>query len=277
VLVLPSPVLAYSTYLGGSGDDFGSGIAVDSAGNAYVTGETTSTDFPTGSFQNTNAGGRDAFVTKLNAAGTALVYSTYLGGSGFEEGVGIAVDSSNNAYVTGATTSTDFPTASFQNTNAGGQDAFVTKLAQAFQVDCDPNTPKANIIIGTTDPDSLSGTSDKDVIFGLGGDDYIAGLSGNDCLDGGTGKDHLDGGTGKDQLFGGEQDDRLDGGTDNDQLFGGPGNDRLNGGTGKDRLFGEEGNDTLLGGTNNDFLDGGPDTDTCNGGSGSNTILNCSP
>src|SRR5206468_4027453 len=81
------PVLVYSTYLGGSGNDSGLGIAVDSAGSAYVTGETTSTTFPTtvGAFQTASGGGspvpQDAFVTKLNAAGSALVYSTYLGGS----------------------------------------------------------------------------------------------------------------------------------------------------------------------------------------------------
>ena len=75
--------LVYSTYLGGSGDDFGTGIAVDAAGNAYVTGLHPSGNFPTtpGAFQTTFGGGPDAFVTKLNTAGTALVYSTYLGGS----------------------------------------------------------------------------------------------------------------------------------------------------------------------------------------------------
>ena len=77
--------LVYSTYLGGTGEDYGSGIAVDTAGNAYVTGTTYSTDFPTtaGAFQTTFGGGNaDAFVTKLNPTGTALVYSTYLGGTG---------------------------------------------------------------------------------------------------------------------------------------------------------------------------------------------------
>ena len=100
--------LVYSTYLGGSGDDYGYGIAVDSSGNAYVTGYTYSTDFPTvNPLQATNkpqrSRTRDAFVAKLNAAGSALVYSTYLGGSGDDDGYGIAVDSSGNAYVTGYT------------------------------------------------------------------------------------------------------------------------------------------------------------------------------
>jgi hypothetical protein len=107
---------------------------VDGAGNAYVTGLTQSTDFPTtpGAFQTTHGGGLfDAFVTKLNAAGTALVYSTYLGGSENDEGLGIAVDGAGNAYVTGFTQSTDFPTTpgAFQTTRQGGQNAFVAKIA----------------------------------------------------------------------------------------------------------------------------------------------------
>jgi hypothetical protein len=124
--------LVYSTYLGGSGYDQGFGIAVDAAGNAYVTGSGFSTDFPItpGAFQRTLGGSFDAFVTKLNATGTALVYSTYLGGSGTDFGFGIAVDGAGNAYVTGATTSTDFPTTSgaFQRTLGGSWGAFVAKV-----------------------------------------------------------------------------------------------------------------------------------------------------
>jgi len=127
--------LIYSTYLGGSSDDRGFGLAVDSAGNAYVTGYSTSTDFPTSvaAFQKTLAGPADAFVTKLNLAGSApLLYSTYLGGSSDDRGYAIAVDNSGNAYVTGSTTSTDFPTTgAFQTTYAGGADVFVTKLNPA--------------------------------------------------------------------------------------------------------------------------------------------------
>ena len=122
--------LAYSTYLGGSGTDEGLGIAVDSSGNAYVTGVTASTNFPTTSpLQGSNAGNSDAFVTKLTASG-ALAYSTYLGGSGQDGGGGIAVDSSGNVYVTGFTSSSNFPTASaLQGSYAGGpEDAFVMKL-----------------------------------------------------------------------------------------------------------------------------------------------------
>jgi hypothetical protein len=124
--------LVYSTYIGGSGYDYGYGIAVDGSGNAYVTGYTFSTDYDVtpGAFQTTKGGYRDVFVTKLNATGTALVYSTYIGGSGGDEGYAIAVDGSGNAYVTGYTYSTDYDVTpgAFQTTNGGGGDVFVTKL-----------------------------------------------------------------------------------------------------------------------------------------------------
>ncbi len=122
--------LIYSTYLGGSGDDEGYGIAVDNAGNAYVTGQTASTDFPTTNPLQPGYGGNgDAFVTKLNANGSALMYSTYIGGSGGDVGFGIAVDSGDNAYVTGYTGSTDFPTMNPLQPSCGGNgDAFVTKI-----------------------------------------------------------------------------------------------------------------------------------------------------
>ena len=107
--------VVYSTYLGGSNYDQGNGIAVDSSGNAYVTGYTASSDFPTVSpIQATNKGvadnGENAFVAKLSADGSQLVYSTYLGGSVSDDATGIAVDSSGEAYVAGSTLSTDFPT-----------------------------------------------------------------------------------------------------------------------------------------------------------------------
>lgn len=105
--------LVYSTYLGGSGDDRGIRIDVDNAGNAYSTGSTSSTDFPTvNPFQGSNAGGAfDVFVTKINAAGSALSFSTFLGGVGGDRGVGIAVDrNSGEVYVTGRTDSVNFPT-----------------------------------------------------------------------------------------------------------------------------------------------------------------------
>ncbi|MCA1565966.1 MAG: SBBP repeat-containing protein, partial [Acidobacteria bacterium] len=134
------PVLVYSTYLGGSSSDLARAIAVDSAGNAYTTGYTTSTNFPTANAFQASLDGtadafgdRDAFVTKINAAGTAFVYSTYLGGNGGDEARGIAVDSSGNAYVAGFTASTDFPVANAIQATLGttNEDAFVTKLNAA--------------------------------------------------------------------------------------------------------------------------------------------------
>src|SRR5207249_12282742 len=101
-LVIDPLVLSYSAYLGGGPGDWSNGIAVDAAGNAYLTGYTASSDFPTtaGSFQPNFGGGAGAFVTKLNPTGTALVYSTYLFGNG-GGGNGIAVDADGNAYVAG--------------------------------------------------------------------------------------------------------------------------------------------------------------------------------
>jgi hypothetical protein len=126
--------LVYSTFLGGSGQDNGGGIAVDSSGNAYITGETASTDFPTthGAFQVSKvSGGIDpaAFVTKLDASGSALVYSTYLGGSSSDWATGIAVDSSGRASVTGQANSANFPLKGApQGTSGAAPDAFVTTV-----------------------------------------------------------------------------------------------------------------------------------------------------
>jgi hypothetical protein len=123
--------LIYSTFLGGDGEDIGTGIAVDAQGNAYVTGWTDSANFPTQNpLQPAYGGGRDAFVAKLAPDGASLVYSTFLGGSGRDEGNGIAVDAHGDAYVTGRTKSTDFPTQQpLQPASGGSFDAFVTELA----------------------------------------------------------------------------------------------------------------------------------------------------
>src|SRR5262249_18956438 len=127
--------LIYSTYLGGRSDDSATGIAVDSSGNAYVTGVTASTNFPTkNAFQPRNKGGQngwDTFVAKLNASGSGLLYSTYLGGSADETlPTAIAVDNSGNAFVSGTTPSTDFPTTNgaYQTALSGSSGGFVTKL-----------------------------------------------------------------------------------------------------------------------------------------------------
>lgn len=127
------PGVVYSTYLGGSYSDVGQAIAVDSSGNAYVTGYTSSTDFPTtaGSFQTTLMGSKtNAFVTKLSGDGSGLVYSTYLGGNNIDYASSIAVDSSGSAYVTGEAESDDFPVTAgaFQTSLKGQSNAFITKL-----------------------------------------------------------------------------------------------------------------------------------------------------
>jgi len=127
--------LLCTTYLGGSGQDDGRSIAVDASGDAYVTGATNSTDFPTttGSFRGASGGGFDAFVAKLNPAGSGRLYATYVGGSGDDTGQGIAVDGGGDAYVAGSTTSADFPVAgsSFGSSAHGESDAFVAKLNPA--------------------------------------------------------------------------------------------------------------------------------------------------
>jgi len=123
--------LIYSTYLGGRSSDSGSSIAVDSSGNAYVTGYTFSIDFPCLNPYQTNQDGGDTFVTKIDttqSGAASLIYSTYLGGKGWDEGFGISVDISGNAYVTGYTKSTDFPCLNQYQTDQGSSDAFVTRI-----------------------------------------------------------------------------------------------------------------------------------------------------
>ena len=164
------PVLLYSTYLGGSDREIGRGIAVDSSGNAYVTGNTHSLDFPTiNAFQNSKGGGvfgTDAFVAKLNPSGNVLIYSTYLGGSdNTDAGRGIAVDSSGNAYVTGVTFSPDFPTVNaFQDTLAGDADAFVTKL-----------NPFGNGLVYSTFLGGSEGESGSGIAVDSSGNAYVTG------------------------------------------------------------------------------------------------------
>jgi hypothetical protein len=123
--------LVFSTYLGGSGDDVAYGIAVDAPGNVYLTGETFSSNFPlSNAFQTSRRGTSDAFITKINASGTTLGYSTYYGGNNVDGGTAVAVNSCGEPYVIGATDSNDFPTttSSAQTSHGGARDAFVTKI-----------------------------------------------------------------------------------------------------------------------------------------------------
>src|SRR5208337_2795463 len=162
--------LIYSTYLGGNNFDVGNGIAVDSSGDAYVVGSTSSADFPISSssvFQPTFGGNTDAFVAKLDPSGSHLLYSSYLGGSNVDYGQGIAVDQYGNAYVTGSTQSTDFPTANpIQSGNDGNGDAFVAKV----------NTQATDLVYST-----YLGGSSADVGTGiavdLGGSAYVVGYT----------------------------------------------------------------------------------------------------
>ena len=149
------PTLVYSTYLGGSGmnGDTGNAIAVDAAGEAFVTGSTSSTDFPTQSARQAALGGTgatNAFVTKLSATGSALVFSTYLGGSTFDSGEAIALDSANEPYIAGFTRSTDFPKTNRLLLN-GSQDGFVTKLS------ADGSTLLFSFYLGGENDDKASG------------------------------------------------------------------------------------------------------------------------
>src|SRR5437762_855403 len=164
------PVLVYSTYLGGSAYGEGDGIAVDGSGNAYVTGLTDSTNFPTlNALQSTFSSNYVGFVTKFNPSGSALVYSTYFGGSDGGWGRSIAVDASGNAYVTGVTSASNFPTVNaLQSTYGGGyNDAFVIKL-----------NPTGSALVYST----YLGGSDYDQAYRIAVD-----ASGNACVTGYTG------------------------------------------------------------------------------------------
>ncbi|CAN5243666.1 hypothetical protein BH11PSE14_BH11PSE14_14630 [soil metagenome] len=131
--------LVYATFLGGSSNESGIGLAIDGSGNAYVVGQTTSTNFPTVSpIQAANGsatGLADVFVSKISAGGTALLYSTYLGGAGDDFGNDIAVNTAGDAFITGQTSSTNFPTASArQASNGGSSDAFVARISTSSEV-----------------------------------------------------------------------------------------------------------------------------------------------
>jgi len=160
--------LSYSTYLGGTGSDFGYGIAVDASGYAYLAGYTTSADFPTSTaYQATLKGDADAFITKLSSTGSALSYSTYLGGTDVDSGYGIAVDASGNAYVTGQTYSKNFPMQGpFQATVGGLSDAFITKLSSAG------NTLSFSTYLGGSGADYGSG-----IAVDASGSAYVAGYT----------------------------------------------------------------------------------------------------
>ncbi len=124
--------LVFSTFLGGSGSDAGVAIAVDGSDNVYVAGNTDGSDYPvtTGAYDPSHNGGADVFLTKLNSTGAALLYSTFLGGTSYDNAASLAIDASGNAYLTGTTESANYPTtsAAFDTSHNGNKDVFVTKL-----------------------------------------------------------------------------------------------------------------------------------------------------
>jgi hypothetical protein len=148
------PILRYATYLGGSGEDHGRAIEVDSGGFVYVAGSTLSLDFPTtsGALARQSPGDQDAFVAKLSPNGARLIYATYLGGSQIDFARGLSLDEAGNVHVVGETQSTDFPTANaVQPALAGGSDSFVAKL------NATGSALVYSTYLGGTDFDSLRG------------------------------------------------------------------------------------------------------------------------
>ncbi|RIK09063.1 MAG: hypothetical protein DCC49_07565 [Acidobacteria bacterium] len=184
--------LSYSSYLGGTDIETGRGIAVDSSGAAYVVGDTASATFPTVSpIQGAKAGGTDGFISKVGPAGLVLVYSTFLGGTGFDEARGVAVDSSGAAYVAGYTGSTDFPmVAPLQPSNAGGSDAFVFKANPAgsaldystylggagadFALDLEIDSSGSATVVGSTASSDFPMVSASQPSYGGGATDAFA-------------------------------------------------------------------------------------------------------
>jgi hypothetical protein len=213
--------LVYSTYLGGSGSDQGEAIAVDTTtSDALVTGLTTSTDFPTANALQPNYGGgiANAFVTRISADGSGLVYSTYLGGTGDDESYGVAVvPTTGDALVTGFTTSPNFPTANaWQPKSGGGEDAFVARLSAegsqlvystylggsgddvGYGIAVDPATADA-LVAGETYSPNFPTANAYQPTYGGGGDAFVARFS----ADGGVlvYSSYL-GGTGEDKAYG---------------------------------------------------------------------------
>ncbi len=161
-----SVVLSYSTYLGGSGFDASSAVAVDSINQVYLTGYTTSTNYPGQYPYQTDQGGPDAFVTKLSSSNDGLIYSTYIGGSGSDGGRGIAVDRLGCVYIASGTNSTDFPIQDPYQTFQGIYDVAVTKLNSAG------NAMLYSTYVGGTDDDSPSS-----IAIDESGSAYVTGLT----------------------------------------------------------------------------------------------------
>ncbi|MGH2678633.1 MAG: hypothetical protein ACRDHB_09775, partial [Actinomycetota bacterium] len=300
--------LAYSTFLGGSDEDEGFAIAIDTSGAAFLTGFTVDapTDFPTipGAFDTSINGADDAFVTKLDPAGSAMAYSTLLGGDAGGEGdVGraVAVDTAGAAHITGSTAdaATDFPTTpgAFDTTHNGNADAFVTTIAR------DGSSLMYSTLLGSDG--NLVGDAGRGIAVDGAGATYVAGETQEgsvpfpttvgaydtthngerdgfvaklstmyECrgkpttLLGGPGKERLTGTGAADVVLAGGGNDRIKTVGGADVVCAGSGKDTAAGGGGKDRLLGEGGKDLLKGQGGKDRHVGGPGRDTCIGGGG---------
>ena len=162
--------LLYSTFIGGTGHDIGTGIAVDAAGNAYVAGRTASANFPmVHAIQGAFGGSEDGFALKLNTTGSAIVYSTYLGGKLIDQAQAIAVDPSGNAYITGNTVSVDFPTVNpFQAARAGSYDVFLSKI-----------DPTGSSLVYSTYFGGVQDDYGKAIAVDPAGNAYVTGLTGS--------------------------------------------------------------------------------------------------
>lgn len=176
------PVLVYSTYLGGTQSDSASAIAVDGSGNVYVTGLTSSTDFPVSSapFQAAPAGNGNAFVSKFSGNGSQLVYSTYIGGSDSSAATSIAIDNDGEVTIAGYTYSTDFPTLNpIQGSILGYEDAFITKINSAGNgLVYSTYLGGSDCVIKDVGPESGCGATEANTIaLDGGGNAYVAGFT----------------------------------------------------------------------------------------------------
>ncbi len=173
-LVVDPVMLIASTYLGGTGEDFGSGIALDSEGNVYLTGNTSSVDFPLQNPLQSERYSVDVFVTKMNPSLSSLIYSTYIGGSNPDVGAKVVVDNLGNAYVTGYTDSSDFPLKDAgQNAFGGSRDAFMLKLG-----------PLGNELLYSTYIGGLGYDQGYGIAVDSLGNTYVCGFTMSDTLPG---------------------------------------------------------------------------------------------
>ena len=294
----PAGAVAYSTLVGGNGDDEPMAIATAADGTAYVTGRTRSTDFPatSGGFHPPVLSGREnAFAVRVNATGTQLVYSTIFGGFHGADGWSITVDAAQDAYIAGSTRSPDYPVTSDAAVPefTPQEDGVVTELDPAGAllyssysglINKDAGIPAisvdtAGVMFLAQDPGTryattvgaYSANAHHQADAGVAATAMrctISGTPGNDVLIGTPHRDVICGGGGNDRIEGRGGNDILVGGSGTNILIGGPGADVLIGGSGSDVMFGGPGADLLRGGAGGDRLAGGNGADTIVAGDG---------